>query len=306
MSKVSAVITTYKRNVNTLRRAVESVCEQSYNDVELIIIDDNGLGSKHQKDNEEFINKLSSRYEIRYVPLKVNSGVQFARNKGIEVSSGKYLAFLDDDDIWYKDKIRKQIEIFNEYGGTNLGLVYCWYESLKEDQSSSFSRKIITLPEYSQEVVLTKLSQKNFIGSTSFPLIKKSVFKTVGNFDLNLKASQDYDMWIRIAENFELRCVKEPLAAYVIHSGESITKNYFKKAHAEITFLKKHYKLIRTDSKSMHIKHKSIGIYLMRLGKGKEAREFFRIAIKHQPIGIRVYKYYLESYYLQYKLKNQG
>lgn len=308
MTTVSAIITTYNRDIDTLNRAVKSVLNQSYKDLELIIVDDNGLHTEVQKANAQYISKVEQMdNRIQYLPLEKNQGVQSARNIGINNSKGDYIAFLDDDDIWWPQKIEKQLQPFLRDEKKELGLVYCFHERIIEGKEGENPK--IELMEYpcpDEDKVLTELSRSNFIGSTSFPLLRKEVFEKAGVFDLNLQASQDYDMWIRTAEHYKIQCINEPLVTYFIHSGDRISKNNKRKATAEIIFLKKHYRLVTQDYTAMHLKHKSIGIYLMRMGRGKESRKYFRIAIRHKPFRLRVYKYYVESFYLQYrnKLKN--
>ena len=92
-----------------LMQSIDSILKQTYQNMEIIVIDDNGLGSEYQKKNEEVFQKYP---QIRYVPNTVNSGAQFSRNHGILLSRGDYVAFLDDDDLWAETKIEKQISMF--------------------------------------------------------------------------------------------------------------------------------------------------------------------------------------------------
>lgn len=305
MTTVSAIITTYNREIDILNRAVKSVLDQTFEDLELIIVDDNGLHTDVQERNEKYVSELKHKdNRIQYVPLKRNHGVQYARNTGIDLAKGEYIAFLDDDDIWWPQKIKKQLAPFLADEEKELGLVYCYHERIIESSTGKEPKaELMEYPCPDQEKVLTELSRSNYIGSTSFPLLKKEVFEKIGKFDLSLEASQDYDMWIRIAEHYKIECINEPLVTYLIHPGDRISKNNKRKAIAEITFLKKHYELISIDHTAMHIKHRSIGIYLMRMGMGKESRKYFLTAIRHKPFTLRAYKYYLESFFFQVKNK---
>lgn len=304
MSKVSVIITTYGRDITVLEKALNSVIKQTHEDIEILIIDDNGLNTALQQKNASFVDSLNNK-KVKYIPLKYNSGAQVARNTGILNVSGEYVAFLDDDDEWYDNKIERQLKVFNEERNNKLGLVYCWYDRFKEVDDNTYHKMTIELPEYSRKDVLKEMTRRNYVGSTSFPLIKTIVFNTVGYFDEELQASQDYDIWIRIAQSFDIKCLKKPLGAYYIHKNERITNDSKKKANAEIAFLNKHLSLIKLDRLSMSNRHKSIGIYLMRLGMGRKARQYFRVSIKNKPIQLRVYKYYIESYFLQFKLSNR-
>ena len=116
---VSVIITTFGDRQDYLLEAINSVLNQTYDNIEIIVVDDNGQNTPAQISNESF---LKNKENIIYYPLKENSGAQVARNTGIFVSRGKYIAFLDDDDIWDKEKIRKQV---NYLENNNLDLVFC-------------------------------------------------------------------------------------------------------------------------------------------------------------------------------------
>ena len=102
---VSTVITTYKREPDIVHRAIKSVLNQSYKNIEIIIIDDNPTIG-------EFSNEIKNHG---------NKGAQISRNNGIANAKGEFIAFLDDDDTWEKEKIEKQIKCFKD----NIGIVFC-------------------------------------------------------------------------------------------------------------------------------------------------------------------------------------
>lgn len=101
---ISAVITTYKRDFDLLWEAIDSVKQQTYPDVEIIIIDDNGIGTDYQINNENKLLKCG----VRYYANKRNSGAQFSRNQGILYARGEFIAFLDDDDLWKKISLKNK------------------------------------------------------------------------------------------------------------------------------------------------------------------------------------------------------
>ena len=101
---VSVVIPTYGRS-NLLGRAIDSVLNQTYGNIEIIVVDDNGIGNSHQRQTEELLQKYIERNEIIYIKHQKNSGGSVARNTGIRSSKGEYVALLDDDDEWFPDKL---------------------------------------------------------------------------------------------------------------------------------------------------------------------------------------------------------
>lgn len=299
-AQVSAIITTYKRNESFLERAIVSVLKQTYSNLELLIVDDNGKNSPYHSIVSSIVEKYKNNgHNIQLIAHEENQGAQRARNTGIKHAKGEFIAFLDDDDEWLEIKIEEQLKLFSV--DKNIGLVYCWYNVLTEQENGEVLKEPVELPQYSDEQILPQLLRANYIASTSFPLIKKECFNTVGFFDEALEASQDYDMWVRITKQFKIRCVNKPLVNYYKHVGERITSNNAKKSRAEKMFLEKHFEDIKHDKLAFSEKNKKIGIYLMRLGKGKEARKHFRESIRKSPGDIRTYKYYIESFYLQRK-----
>ena len=221
---VSAIITTYKRPPEIVERAAKSVLSQSYKDIELIIVDDSP--DTYELRNAVCDMALTFGKNVRYIQHEKNMGACAARNTGLSVARGEYVAFLDDDDEWLPEKIEKQLNVIKQ--NEDVALVYCGrytyhaLENVEEQEKVSFYRG----------KVFDKLILNNFIGSTSFPLIRKTVIKELGGFDVNMPAAQDFEMWLRIAKNYEIDYVKEPLVRYYVHDGEQITKNCRSKAEA--------------------------------------------------------------------------
>lgn len=216
---VSAIITTYGRKFDVIKRSIESVLCQTYKNIEIILIDDNDPDSLFRNDIKNGIKHYS---EIRYVPLLKNSGAQKARNTGIEIAKGDFIAFLDDDDEWLPEKIEKQMDNISE----NVGLVYCMGYTVFEDSERTVD--YVTTKNFRKEVSFVDLLYGDYIGTTTQALIPKGVFKAAGLFDTDQPARQDYEMWIRISKHFKCVGVAEPLFRHYVHEGEQISKNNLK------------------------------------------------------------------------------
>lgn len=221
--KVSAVITTYKRTPQMIKRAAESVLNQTYENIELIIVDDSPSDYELREEVKEMAESLGER--VRYIQHEENKGACAARNTGIKASDGEYIGFLDDDDVWLSGKIEKQLKKFKD---KDIALVYCgnYVIDIQNNEQRTFNTK------YFKGMVFDDLICENFVGSTSYPLIRKDVLEKLGGFDEKMKAAQDHEMWLRIAKEYKIDYVEEPLVNYYIHAGEQITKNHRGRADA--------------------------------------------------------------------------
>lgn len=298
---ISVIITTFKRDARYLKRSILSVLNQTFTDYELIIVDDNGENTKYSEIVEKTVQELGVSNYIKLIKNPKNLGPQKSRNIGIENSLGKFIAFLDDDDEWLERKLELQYEKFKNTEDDKLGLVYCWYNILTEDNNNQIKKKVMK-PSIKHSGISRELLRNNFIGSTSFPLIKKECFIKVGMFDEQLPAKQDYDMWIRICNYYSIDYVAEPLCNYYSHRNERITTNIQKKLDAEKRFLKKHYSLIKKDRKALAIKNFLIGRYYLKLNNFINSRQYFWKSIILYPFKFKTYIFFVISLF-QYKPK---
>ena len=211
---VSVIITTYKRKPDLVIRAIKSVCAQTYSDLEIIVVDDSPANYPYRKDVEEHIKQCKNEY--------CSIDISAARNTGLEAARGEYVAFLDDDDEWLPDKIDKQMKVMMK---EDVALVYCGYICINDKTGDITNRKM----EYHKGYIFDLLIFNNFIKSTSFPLIKKTCLQSIGGFDVEMQSAQDYDVWLRLSEKYQISYVAEPLVIYHIHGGERITANTIKR-----------------------------------------------------------------------------
>ncbi|MBR6761789.1 MAG: glycosyltransferase [Oscillospiraceae bacterium] len=215
---VSVIITTYRREMDLLMEAVNSVIHQSYRPIEIILIDDNGEGTEHQKQNQQ---QFSSDESVRYFANKQNSGAQYSRNRGIFEAKGEFLAFLDDDDVWVQDKLQEQSIYFSD---PTVGLIGCngyiFYDSDFEKTTVYNQNDAVNHPIGFQEMLAA-----DCLGTTTQAVIRKESILKAGLFDYFMPARQDYDMWLRISEHWQIRYVNKPLFYHRLHAGEQISKN---------------------------------------------------------------------------------
>jgi glycosyltransferase involved in cell wall biosynthesis len=237
---VSVIITTYGRTGKLIFEAIDSVRNQTYKNIEIIVVDDNGFGSKLQQENEKI---FQMEEDIHYIANKKNSGAQVSRNIGILASHGAYIACLDDDDIWMKEKIEKQVTLMEN---EDLALVFCnGYRFYNNDLNN---RKLYQFNFISnQELDFITELRSDRIGSTSIPLMRRDCLAQTGLFDVDMPARQDYEMWLRFCRYYKVKGIDEPLFFYRYHEGERITKSYSKEIRSYQLLWNKYKEDYKTD-----------------------------------------------------------
>ncbi|MFX1573980.1 MAG: glycosyltransferase family 2 protein [Promethearchaeota archaeon] len=211
---VSVIIPTYNRS-SFIKETINSVINQTYQNFEILIIDDGST------DNTKDIVLSFNDQRIQYIYQEHSGFPAVVRNTGMKIAKGEYIAFLDSDDLWFPQKLEKQIKLFEKYPSKLListnGIIfpakpYIKFLDFKKD-------KIISLNE---------LLRKNIIINSSV-LIKRSIINEIGFLDENsiLKSGQDYDYWLRLLKHKEnsILVLKDILVKYRDHESFKISTN---------------------------------------------------------------------------------
>ncbi|HJH29875.1 MAG TPA: glycosyltransferase [Methanosarcinaceae archaeon] len=209
--KVSIIIPSYN-NGKYIGSAISSALNQTYPNIEVIIVDDNSNDG-----TKEILNELINSNLI-CIFNKNNVGASASKNIAIRRSSGEYIAILDSDDVYSKQKIEAQINCFEKLELTNskIGLIYCGIKHI--DDNCNVLRKILPKGKGWSGVI-----HGEFIGAT--PLIKKECFEKAGMFDENLRYFEDRDLYYRIHKcGYSFGYIEKPLYLYRNHST-NISKN---------------------------------------------------------------------------------
>lgn len=216
---VSIIITTYKRP-ELLLRSLTSALNQTYENIEVIVVDDNDPDSPARKATEELIAKNFKNYvNLRYEKMPHNSGACAARNQGVSVSKGDFIQFLDDDDEMNPDKIAKQMVIFNSDAENKLSAVGCYGEVV--DGAGNHISDI--KDDVRGDVFFWNLC--DIVGVTSQLLIRKATYVESGGFE-KMPASQDHWMLIRLFSVVPYYdYVPEKLVKIYHHTSERISTN---------------------------------------------------------------------------------
>ncbi len=210
--KVSVIVPTYNR-AKFLGYCVNSVLQQSYGNLELIVIDDGSTDDTAAVLNE------AARSDNRVRVLKQEKrGAQFARNMGLQESTGVLVNFLDDDDLWHPEKLSTQVDAFHgEIDGVVCQTV--WFREWPGDHNFLFN-------VFDHRDFLARFLMLDVVWQTSAPLWRKSFLQQVGPWDTRLTSGQDLDFHTRcLCYQPKIRVLNDVLNFFREHQGVRITKD---------------------------------------------------------------------------------
>lgn len=217
MRLVTAIITTHNR-LQLLKRAIESVQMQTYKCLDLIVVDD-----ASDDGTKEFCQALPLKYI--YIPKEESKGGNYARNLGIKVATGEYIAFLDDDDYWLPSKIEKQVALIER---KDCELVHCGRRiELVQGELITY---VDALPNPLEQGDMSRKILFTITAITTNILVKRDALLEIGLFDENLQFWQEYELTIRLAQRKPFYFVNEPLSVYRIDRNDKqrLTNKYKK------------------------------------------------------------------------------
>ncbi|MFB2937271.1 glycosyltransferase [Aerosakkonemataceae cyanobacterium BLCC-F154] len=256
MPLISVVIPVYNGE-KTIQETIESVLNQSFSDLELIVIND---GSTDR--TLEIVSHIQDeRLKLFSYP---NAGVAESRNRGICQANGEFISFIDADDLWTVDKLENQLKALQE--NPQAAVAYSWTKCI--DESGEISRRGSHISDTGN--VYAKLLLIDFIENGSNPLIRKQALQEVGNFDRSVVPSEDRDMWLRLAANYHFVCVP---AAQILYRqlSYSASANVVKQEIASLKAIEKAFSQAPESLK--HLKRHSIAnIYKGLTFKALEAK----------------------------------
>lgn len=204
MVEISVIIPTYNCG-RFIAQAIDSVLAQTFQDFEIIVVDD---GSND--DTRKIINRYGEKVKYLY---QQQTGVSCARNRGINASTGRFIAFLDADDLWLPTKLEKQMELF--HSAENIGMVFT--ENCLFDSQGVFKKKT-----GKRRLMNGNLARNIFLLSgvvTPTVMVKKNILDEIGGFEESLMCAEDDNLWIRIAALYKVRLIDEPLAKIRDHES---------------------------------------------------------------------------------------
>lgn len=261
MPNVSVVIPTYNRP-QFLKGAIETAVSQTYTDLEVVVVDD---GS-----NTEYATEIVSQYsdDVRCITHDENRGLSAARNTGIADGDGEYIAFLDDDDRWDKNKLAKQVNALK--ATPEAGLATCRLASINSNGNLLRCDGAVVDGDIADEIYT-----RNLIGTPSRVMIQKDALSNGQAFDETLSTKQDWDFYIRLCQEWSVVGVYDILCFRTRHGGMASDPEDAKADNMKV--IEKHRHEIEQRglwSETMANYNQKVGVTYLLDGQGDSARDF--------------------------------
>jgi glycosyltransferase involved in cell wall biosynthesis len=228
---VSIIIPTHNRE-KVFPKSVDSVLKQTYKNWELIIIDD-----RSSDNTKNIINQYSQKdNRIHYFKNRHKQGPAGARNQGIELAKGEFIAFLDSDDIWYTDKLKKCLKKLE--AGADL---VC--HGMRYIKDGKYWKDVMCGPE--KMAAYSKLLYNGSCIVISATVVRKECLRRVSGFDENpvIISAEDYELWLKLAqEKIRFSFINEILGEYTCHNS-NISNQGIRHLNANIAVVNKHFLL---------------------------------------------------------------
>jgi glycosyltransferase involved in cell wall biosynthesis len=217
--KISVILTAFNSE-DFIRRSIDSVLNQTYKNYELIVVNDGSMDK-----TEEIVSTI---YPDVKLIKKTNGGPSSARNAGIGLAKGVYIAFLDADDYWFPDKLKKQIGVFEEDTYVNIVATNMFNVKDSERIGIKFDPSKIFMNKKSEGIVENYIrnAPRYSFHPPSALMVSKKLFEKYGLYDENLKAVEDSEIVLRWVMNGEkIYFIDDPLVGYEVGNPDSLTKN---------------------------------------------------------------------------------
>jgi glycosyltransferase involved in cell wall biosynthesis len=287
MSEISIIIPAYNAQ-KTIQKTIESVLNQTVQDFEIIVVNDGSTDST--------LDAVSQIHDPRIQVFSYpNSGAANTRNQGFEHSSGKYIAFLDADDLWANNKLELQLKALQN--NPESAVAYSWTDYI--DESGEFLRPGTHVTKNGN--VYPALLVQNFLESGSNPLIRREAFAEVGGFDPSLLGGQDTDLYIRLAARYPFIGVPVVQIFYRL-SADSITSQVIRHEKQCVAVIEKAF--LQAPSSLQYLKPQSLmGLYKYLIFRsfqgypspenGRAAIQFLYHYIQYDPAPLKQWRYIL-------------
>jgi len=283
MPTVSVIIPTYNR-ATLLGRAIQSVLAQTYQDFELIIVDDAST------DNTESLVKSFNSEKVIYMRHQKNKGTSSGRNTGIRSAKGDYIALQDSDNEWMPEKLEKQMSAFAA-APPEVGVVYTGFYMIENNKKKYWPSASIT-PKNGN--IFSSIIKGEYLVSPQTIVVKRECFEKYGLFDERFPALEDWEMALRLAKHYHFKYINEPLLQdYIQPDSMSRNKSAMIKSYKMI--LERYVEDIKQDKGLLAKHYLRLGHFLYSNGEISPGRDYFTRSIKAYPLYIKAIGAFLAS-----------
>lgn len=274
MPKVSVIIPNFN-NAHYVVSAIQSVLNQSYQDFEIIVVDDGSTDN-----SRETIAQFGTK--VRYL-WQANQGLAGARNTGIRAAQGELIGLLDADDLWLPTYLATMLDLCQE--SPQSAVYYCAAQCI--DSNGVKLPRVLGVPAASSEPIYQTLVRANFLIPSTI-VMRRGVVMAAGLFDQQLRSCEDWDLWLRIGTNARFTGISEPLVLYRLHNS-SLSANVAGMHQAARTVIEKNFGLDEGDHQQWPVEKKRAygGLYryfaltaVQRQNDWAATAKFFRQALQ--------------------------
>lgn len=265
--RVSVVIPTYKRETKYLLRAITSIKDQTYKNTEIVIVDDNPPNSDYRNMIMEFMKQYENDDDVTYIVNPMNIGGSLARNNGINVATGEFITFLDDDDEYLPEKIDKQLRFMKE---NNCDMSFTDLKLVNDSKVVVDFREYGGLRKYDKMSLLKYHIMRHLTGTPTF-MYKAEKLKQIGGFE-DAKMGQEFYLMLKSIENHLKICYLNDcdVIAYR-HSDGGISHGTNKIDGENILYnFKKKYFYIFNHREKMFIRFRHYAVLVIAYKRNKE------------------------------------
>ncbi len=278
-----------------VQEALDSVFAQTFCDYDVVCVDDGSTDRSLQ---------LLGPYRSRLIVItQANAGQSAARNQGVHASTGRYLAFLDQDDRWYPHKLAQQVDCLE--ARKDVGMVYC--NSDRMDSTGHITQVGTTKAEQprAQKSLLGRLIGEGLVLPSSM-LVRREIFERVGGFDPQLRGFEDFDLCARLTQQGGIAFLEESGMCYRTHENGFNRAGGLVIVRSRERFLLRMRELYAGDIKKQALIHEMLaecysdwGLDEVRAGDRAAGRQRLLRSLRHNPLKFRTYSRFLRSFFPQ-------
>ncbi len=285
MPAVSVVIPTYEQDPDFLRKAVESALAQSFEDLEVIVVDD---GSSTPA--AEVLGEIGDHPKVTVIRQE-NAGAPAARNHGVREAKGELIALLDSDDLWETNKVAKHVEAHAAH--PEWVLTFSQSAFLLDGKVNKIKPR-----RAPSGMIFVPLVRKSYITTCSVVVVKREVYLGAGGLKESLRICDDYELFFRLAREHPFGFIPEPLTFYRAHTG-NITRNVRRIHEEKVEIFGGLVELAgKTGDRPLdRAARRKLAYHLVRLAREKAragevepAREDLRRAVKICPTSVKAWR----------------